>query len=119
MSSLKKFFTRKSEVVGQEILKPVRIDDFSAPTTIPKGKKLEIPVSGNFSNLGWDLAEATAKVHEKQILLSVIGKKKSGMMAAQALKPYHTVIVIKGLKKGEYTIKTEIGTPKTILLKVV
>ncbi|HUT81113.1 MAG TPA: hypothetical protein VMZ29_07910 [Candidatus Bathyarchaeia archaeon] len=119
MAPLKKFFSRKNEVVGQEIQKSVRIDNFTAPSTIAKGKKLEIVVSGNFSNLGWHLAEATAKVQNNQILLTVIGKKKSGMMAAQALKPYQTIIVVKGLKKGEYTMKAEMGTTETILLKVV
>jgi len=115
---MKRFFSRKKGAAGQEILQPVRIEMINAPTTITKGENLVITVSGHFSNLGWNLAEATAKIHKNEILLRVIGSRKSGMVSAQALKPFNAVIEVKGLKKGEYIIKAEKGTSNTILLKV-
>jgi hypothetical protein len=109
---------KKKDIPGTDILRPAIIDDFSAPTRVKKHQPFEITVSGHFSNLGWQMAEAKAIVKRRIIILSVIGKTKSGIMSAQALKPYTTTIPIRKLKRGKYIIKAQKGTKKELELIV-
>ncbi|MHA1213007.1 MAG: hypothetical protein ACTSSH_11145 [Candidatus Heimdallarchaeota archaeon] len=118
MNFFKRVFSKRKNKTGQEITRPARIDRFTAPAKLKKGDKLKIVVSGNFSNLSWKLAEAKAKIQGNEITIIVIGKKQSGMMAAQALKPYETTISVKGLKKGTYFIKAEKGSTETLEVNV-
>jgi len=89
--------------------KVVVIEKITAPTVIKEGEVLKIPVSGHFSNAGWKLKEAYAKVNGKNITLTVIGQIKEGMMHAQVMKKYDVVIELDRLKKGSYTIRPEKG----------
>ena len=87
----------------------MRIDQISAPSVLTKGKPLNIFVEGHFPDLGWEFDETKYNISKNEIIISVIGKRKIGIMAAQALKPYQTVIEIKKLKKGSYKIRAEKG----------
>ncbi|NHK32858.1 MAG: hypothetical protein FK730_16040 [Asgard group archaeon] len=109
---------KKNENDSDFICRAAVIKEFSAPVAINKGEKLKVVVSGNFSDLGWKMEEAKANLEGNVIILEVIGKKKAGMMSAQALKPYDTVIEIKGLKPGDYVIRASKGTNRTLMLKV-
>lgn len=91
------------------IIKVVHIEKYTTPKTIKEGEVLKIPVSGHFSNAGWKLKEAYAKVKDNNITLTVVGQIKEGMMHAQVMKKYDTVIELEGLKKGKYKIKPEKG----------
>ena len=103
---------------GAYKMKSAWIDSLKAPSTIKKGEILKISVSGNFSDLGYKLESAKALVNDDDIIVSVIGAKKTGTMAGQALKPYTTTVEVKELKKGKYTIKPEKGKAKELQVKV-
>ena len=118
MSFFKRIFTKRKKGVGQEIKKPAMIERIAAPKTIKEKDTLRIVVSGHFSNLSWRLDEAEAIVKNKDIIVTVVGKKKTGVMAAQALKPYETTIEVKKLKKGKYKIKEAKGTADVLELEV-
>ena len=127
MSFFKRIFGKRKEEAKEKKLpekdkrssvRVVHIENFSAPNKIKKGDVLKIVVSGNFPNLAWTLDKAYATIKQKTIILTVLGKVKLGMMGAQALKPYNTVIEIKDLKKGTYKIKTEKGTTQEMVLNV-
>lgn len=118
MSFFKRIFTKRKKGVGQEIKKPAMIERIAAPKTIKEGEILRVVVSGHFSNLSWKLDEAEAIIKNKDITVTVVGKKKTGMMAAQTLKPYETTIEVKKLKKGRYKIKAAKGPASTLELEV-
>ena len=86
---------------------------FSAPEKIKEGEVLKVVVAGNFSNAGWKIKEAYAEVDNDTITLTVMGYLKAGMMYAQVIKKYETVIEITGLKKGTYKIQAVKGTDET------
>jgi hypothetical protein len=113
MNFFRRIFSRKKTVPGEEIKKPAVIEYISAPETIKEGDVLKIIVQGHFSNKSWNLDEAVADIKNKDIKIIVIGKKKTGVMSAQALKPYEAVIEVKKLKKGKYKIKAAKG-PATV-----
>ena len=114
MNFFDKLFRRRDKHPGKLLRKLAVIEEFTAPSEIKRKDILEIAVSGHFSNLSWKLAEATVQVNENEILISVIGEKPSGIMSAQALKPYQTVIKVKKLKTGKYKIRAAKGTQKEI-----
>ncbi|NHJ39673.1 MAG: hypothetical protein FK731_06530 [Asgard group archaeon] len=119
MNFFKRLFSKKKNQKDSDfIYRSAVIKEFSAPVAINKGEKLKVVVSGVFSDLGWKMEEAKAEIKNNEIILDVIGKKKAGMMSAQALKPYDTVIEIKGLKQGDYVIRANKGTNRTLMLKV-
>ena len=104
MSFFKRIFAKKTKEIGQEIKKPAVIERMTAPDEIRASDTLRIIVSGHFSNLSWSLDEAEAHIQNNDIIVSVIGKRKTGVMSAQALKPYETTVEVKKLKKGKYKI---------------
>ncbi|NPE07821.1 MAG: hypothetical protein GNW80_06040 [Asgard group archaeon] len=118
MNFFKRIFTKRKKGIGQEIKKPATIERMAAPETIKEGETLRIVVSGHFSNLGWSLDEAEANTKKNDVTVTVIGKKKTGVMSAQALKPYKTTVEIKKLKKGRYKIKAAKGPAGTLELEV-
>jgi hypothetical protein len=118
MSFFKRIFTRKKKVPGQEIKKPAVIERMAAPEKIKEGEILRIIVCGHFSNLSWSLDETEAKIKNNDITVMVIGKKKAGVMSAQALKPYETTVEVKKLKKGRYKIKAAKGPASILELEV-
>lgn len=118
MSFFKRIFTKRKKGVGQEIKRPAMIERIAAPKTIKEGETLRIVVSGHFSNLSWNLDKAEAIIKNKNITITIIGKKKTGVMAAQALKPYETTIEVIKLKKGKYKIKAAKGTADVLELEV-
>lgn len=101
-------FTKKSAWIGR----------ITAPSTIKRGEALKISVSGNFSDLGYKLDGGYANVQENEIIVSVIGAKKSGTLVGQALKPFNAAIEVMDLKKGKYTIIAEKGNAKKIQVEV-
>ncbi len=101
-------FTKKSSWISK----------MSAPSTIKGGEILKISVSGNFPDLGYKLDDDYANVQENEIIVSVVGAKKAGTMSGQALKPFSTVIEVKDLEKGTYTIIAEKGNAKKIKVTV-
>ena len=109
--SKKEIPKKKIQKPGKDgfITKVMPIEKFTAPEVIQEGEILKIAVSGHFSNAGWKLKEAYAKLHGDKIVLTVIGQIKEGIMAAQVLKRYDTVIEYGGLKKGIYQILVEKG----------
>ncbi|NHJ86029.1 MAG: hypothetical protein FK734_11250 [Asgard group archaeon] len=119
MGFFKKIFPGKKGKDSNIIRKSTSIEEFRAPSEIKEGQILKINVKGHFSNLSWELDKVTAEVIGNRILVTVMGKKEAGMMAAQALKPYETITEIKGLKKGKYIIKAEKGPAKTIDIIVI
>lgn len=118
MSFFKRIFTKRKKGIGQEIKKPAMIERITAPKTLKEGETLRIVVNGHFSNLSWKLDEAEATIKNMEITVTVVGKKKTGVMAAQALKPYETTIEVKKLKKGKYKIKAAKGTADVLELEV-
>ena len=108
----------KPSVKGDMIIREARIEDFSAPDKINKDEILKVNVQGHFSDLGWKLDNSYGEVKQNKIVLFVIGKKKKGMMSAQAMKAFSTEIEIKELKKGKYTLIANKGTSKTIQVEV-
>ncbi|MHA1462331.1 MAG: hypothetical protein ACTSQ0_04595 [Candidatus Heimdallarchaeota archaeon] len=94
------------------------IDRITAPSIIKRGEVLKISASGNFSDLGFKLDDGYAKVQKNKLIVSVIGAKKVGTMAGQALKPFNTVIEVKDLNKGKYSITVEKGNAKEIQVEV-
>ncbi len=94
------------------------IDKISAPSSIKRGEVLKISVNGNFSDLGYKLDGSYANVQENKIIVSVIGAKKAGTMAGQALKPFNSAIEVIDLKKGKYTIIAEKGNAKKIQVEI-
>ncbi len=118
MSFFKRIFAKRKKEIGQEIKKPAVIERIAAPEKIKEGEILRIVVSGHFSNLSWSLDEAEATTKNNEITVVVIGKKKTGLMAAQVLKPYETTVEVKKLKKGRYKIKVAKGPASTLELEV-
>ncbi len=118
MTFFKRIFTKRTKEVGDEIKKPASIENISAPEVISEGEVLKIIVQGHFSNKSWNLDEAIADVKNQNITIMVIGKKKTGVMAAQVLKPFEAVIEVKKLKKGKYKIIAEKGPAKVQELEV-
>lgn len=94
------------------------ITKITAPSTMKRGEILKISISGDFPDLGYTLDGGYAQIQEDEIIVSVIGARKSGVMVGQAIKPFNTVIEIKDLKKGKYTIIAEKGNAKDIQVKV-
>ncbi|NHJ33258.1 MAG: hypothetical protein FK732_10365 [Asgard group archaeon] len=109
MSFFKRIFRREEKGIGQEIKRPATIERITAPDSIKEGEILNLVIQGHFSNHSWSLDKAEAKVKGKDIIVTVVGKKKTGVMSAQALKPYQTTIEVKKLKRGKYTIKVAKG----------
>ena len=103
---------------GKFVKKSAWIDRLTAPSSIKQGEVLKISVSGNFSDQGYTLDKGYTQIHDNDIIVSVIGMKKPGTMAGQALKPYATTVEVKNLKKGKYTIVCEKGNAKKIQIKV-
>ncbi|MEA2071396.1 MAG: hypothetical protein U9O98_08910 [Asgard group archaeon] len=98
--------------------KAVNIDDFYAPTSALKEDTITISVKGMLPDLGWQVKEGKVEITDDEIVLIVIGKRKRGIMAGQALKPYNITIDLPPLDKGKYTIKAYKGTNKTQKLEV-
>ncbi len=118
MSFFKRIFAKRKKGIGQEIKRPAIIERMAAPEKIKEGETLRIVVSGHFSNLSWSLDEAEANTKNNDITVLVIGKKKTGVMSAQALKPYETTVEVKKLKKGRYKIKAAKGPASILELEV-
>jgi len=112
MSFFKRIFSKRKKEIGEEIKKPASIENISAPETINEGDILKIIVQGHFSNKSWNLDEAVAEVKNRDIMVIIIGKKKTGIMSAQALKPFEAVIEVKKLKRGKYKIIAAKGPAK-------
>ncbi|MHA1125365.1 MAG: hypothetical protein ACTSO7_05865 [Candidatus Heimdallarchaeota archaeon] len=101
---------RKPDVIKDGMIeRVVAVERYTAPKTIKEGEVLKIPISGHFSSAGWSLKKAYAKVNDNKIILTVIGEMKAGMMSAQVLSRFDTVIELDGLKKGQYVIQPERG----------
>jgi hypothetical protein len=133
MSFFKRLFSRKKKEEPKqpvqrpkkEVLRPNKdgmivrvmpIEKYSAPIVIKEGETLKIQASGHFTNAGWKLKEAYAKVNDDKITITVVGHMKANMMAATVMKKYDAVIELVGLKKGVYFIQAEKGsTDKTKL----
>ena len=118
MSRIKRWFTRKKDHSSGELKRPAVIQELVAPDSIKEGEKLTIQVSGYFTNLSWSMDSDKAEVRRKEIAVVVTGKKKTGMMGAQRLKPYNTVVEVKGLEKGKYKILAKKGTKDVLDLEV-
>lgn len=103
---------------GKFVKKSAWIERMTAPSSIKQGEVLKISVSGNFSDQGYTLDKGYTQIHDNDIIVSVIGVRKPGTMAGQALKPYSTTVEVRNLKKGKYTIMCEKGNAKNIQIRV-
>ena len=96
----------------------VWIEQLTCPTAIKANEKFEVIAQGNFPDLAWEFAEVTTTIQEREIIVTVIGKRRVDMMAGQALKPFEVSVNIEGLKRGIYTLKPAKGNAKEITINI-